>query len=238
MARRVLLKLSGEGFGGGAGSGVGLREVSGIAQQVAEIAKSGVQLAIVVGGGNIIRGSAFSAENTFVQPATAHHMGMLGTVINGLALQDALESLGCSTRLMSAIRMDGVCEPYLRRRAYRHLEKGRVCILACGTGRPFVTTDTAAALYACELGAEILLKATRVDGIYNADPEKNPHAVRFDALTFAEVLAKGLQVMDMTAIGLCMDNRIPIMVFNSLREGNLARAVAGERVGTIVGGTP
>jgi uridylate kinase len=140
--------------------------------------------------------------------------------------------------LMSAIRMDGLCEPYLRRRAYRHLEKGRVCILACGTGRPFVTTDTAAALYACELGCEVLLKATRVDGVYNADPERNPHAVRYDHLSFQDVFAKGLNVMDMTAIGLCMDNKIPIMVFNYLQEGNLARAVAGEHVGTIVGAKP
>ena len=238
MTRRVLLKLSGEGLGGGAGKGIGMAEVSTLARQVADAARTGVEIAIVVGGGNIIRGSAFSAANSFVQPATAHHMGMLGTVINGLALQDALESIGCATRLMSAIRMDGVCEPYLRRRAYRHLQKGRVVILACGTGRPFVTTDTAAALYAAEIGASVVLKATRVDGVYNADPERNPHAVRFDALSFQEVLERGLNVMDKAAIGMCMDNRIPIMVFNYLQEGNLARAVAGERVGTMVGGNP
>ena len=189
----------------------------------------------MVGGGNIIRGSQFSAANSAVQEATAHYMGMLGTVINGLAVQDVLEDLGCETRLMTAIRMDGVAEPYIRRRCVRHLERGRVVILGCGTGRPFVTTDTAAALYACELGVDALLKATRVDGVYSHDPEKNPHALLYEKLTYQEVLEKNLHVMDMTAIGLCMDNRIPIMVFNYLKEGNIERAVRGERVGTIVG---
>jgi uridylate kinase len=162
-------------------------------------------------------------------------MGMLGTVINGLALQDALEHIGCETRLMTAIRMDGVAEPYIRRRCTRHLERGRVVILGCGTGRPFVTTDTAAALLACELSVNILLKATRVDGVYSEDPERNPHAVLYEQLTYQQVLERNLHVMDMTAIGLCMDNKIPIMVFNYLKEGNIERAVQGDRVGTIVG---
>ena len=234
-ARRVLLKLSGEGIGGGSQSGINVGELVRFAEQIRRINQAGVQLAIVVGGGNIIRGSTFAANNAGVQEATAHYMGMLGTVINGLALQDVLEHLGCETRLMSAIRMDGVAEPYIRRRCTRHLERGRVVILGCGTGRPFVTTDTAAALYACEMGVDILLKATRVDGVYNADPERNPHAVLYNQLTYKEVLEKNLKVMDMTAIGLCMDNRVPIMVFNYLKEGNIERAAAGERVGTIVG---
>ncbi|HVJ83205.1 MAG TPA: UMP kinase [Planctomycetia bacterium] len=234
-ARRVLLKLSGEGFGGGSQSGINLKETTHLARQILAISKSGAQLAIVVGGGNIIRGSQFSAANSAVQEATAHYMGMLGTVINGLAVQDVLEDLGCETRLMTAIRMDGVAEPYIRRRCVRHLERGRVVILGCGTGRPFVTTDTAAALYACELGVDALLKATRVDGVYSHDPEKNPHALLYEKLTYQEVLEKNLHVMDMTAIGLCMDNRIPIMVFNYLKEGNIERAVRGERVGTVVG---
>ena len=234
-ARRVLLKLSGEGIGGGLQSGINVNELIHFAEQIKRINQGGVQLAIVVGGGNIIRGSSFSAANSGVQEATAHYMGMLGTVINGLALQDVLEHLGVETRLMSAIRMDGVAEPYIRRRCARHLERGRVVILGCGTGRPFVTTDTAAALYACEMGVNILLKATRVDGVYNADPEKNPHAVLYNQLTYKEVLEKNLKVMDMTAIGLCMDNKIPIMVFNYLKEGNIERAAAGERVGTVVG---
>jgi len=169
-SRRVLLKLSGEGIGGGAQSGINVNELVRFAEQIRRINKAGVELAIVVGGGNIIRGSTFAANNAGVQEATAHYMGMLGTVINGLALQDVLEHLGCETRLMSAIRMDGVAEPYIRRRCTRHLERGRVVILGCGTGRPFVTTDTAAALYACEMGVDILLKATRVDGVYNAIP--------------------------------------------------------------------
>jgi uridylate kinase len=234
-ARRVLLKLSGEAIGGGAGMGINPKELIHFAEQIRRINQAGVQLAIVVGGGNIIRGSSFSAANSGVQEATAHYMGMLGTVINGLALQDVLEHLGVETRLMSAIRMDGVAEPYIRRRCSRHLERGRVVILGCGTGRPFVTTDTASALYACEMGVDILLKATRVDGVYNADPEKNPHAVLYNQLTYKEVLEKNLKVMDMTAIGLCMDNKVPIMVFNYLKEGNIERAAAGEKVGTVVG---
>lgn len=234
--RRVLLKISGESFGDGGECGVSMHEVRKIADQILRINQRGVELAVVVGGGNLIRGSQFSAGNEIVQEATAHYMGMLGTVINGLALQDALEHIGCQTRLMTAIRMDGVAEPFIRRRCSRHLEKGRVAILACGTGQPFVTTDTAAALRACELGVDILIKATRVDGVYSDDPEKNPHAVLYDCLTFQQVLEGRLRVMDMTAIGLCMDNKVPILVVNYLKDGNIERAVSGEKVGTYVGG--
>ncbi|QDU60375.1 Uridylate kinase [Planctomycetes bacterium Pan216] len=233
--RRVLLKISGEGFSSGGATGVNVADVAKLAGQLAEIATSGTQLAVVVGGGNIIRGARFSAGTEMIQEATAHYMGMLGTVINGLALQDALENIGCETRLMTAIRMDGFAEPFIRRRCTRHLEHGRVVILACGTGNPFVTTDTAAALRACEIGADIVLKATRVDGVYSDDPEKNPHAVLYERLSYKEVISDKLAVMDVTAIGLCMENNIPIVVFNYLKEGNIARAVAGERVGTLVG---
>jgi uridylate kinase len=231
---RVLLKVSGEAFSSAGESGVDMEEVSKLAAQIARINQRGVELAVVVGGGNIIRGGRFSAQSKVVQESTAHYMGMLGTVINGLALQDALEHIGCTTRLMTAIRMDGVAEPFIRRRCTRHLEKRRVVILACGTGQPFVTTDTAAALRACEISADVLLKATRVDGVYSDDPERNPHAVLYERLNYQQVLEQNLKVMDMTAIGLCMDNRIPIMVFNYLIEGNIERAVSGERVGTLV----
>lgn len=232
--RRVLLKVSGEAFAPKSEVGVDMDVVGRIASQIARCSSQGVQLAIVVGGGNIIRGSQFSAGSDVIQESTAHYMGMLGTVINGLAMQDALEHIGCKTRLMTAIRMDGVAEPFIRRRCARHLEKGRVVILACGTGQPFVTTDTAAALRACEIGADMLLKATKVDGVYSDDPVKNPHAVYYETLTYQKVLEQNLRVMDMTAIGLCMDNKIPITVFNYLAEGNIERAVAGERVGTVV----
>lgn len=233
--KRVLLKVSGEAFASASESGIDMGEVEKLAAQISRINRRGVQLAIVVGGGNIIRGSQFSARSKVIQESTAHYMGMLGTVINGLALQDALEHIGCTTRLMTAIRMDGVAEPFIRRRCASHLEKGRVVILACGTGQPFVTTDTAAALRACEIGAEMLLKATRVDGVYSDDPERNPHAVLYERLNYQQVLEQNLKVMDMTAIGLCMDNKVPITVFNYLKEGNIERAVAGERVGTVVG---
>ena len=233
--RRVLLKISGEAFSDAGETGVKLERVADLAAQLERISRTGVQLAIVVGGGNLIRGAQFSAGAQVIQEATAHYMGMLGTVINGLVLQDTLEHLGCQTRLMTAIRMDGVAEPFIRRRCMRHLEHGRVVILACGTGNPFVTTDTASALRACELGVDILLKATRVDGVYSDDPEKNPHAVLYQRLNYQRVLEENLRVMDMTAIGLCMDNKVPILVFNYLKEGNLERAVAGERFGTYVG---
>ncbi len=233
--RRVLLKLSGESFARPGVTGVSMDEVSKIAAQCKRVADRGVQLAVVVGGGNIIRGAHFSKAGEMVAQATADYMGMLATVINGLALMDALEHLKCPTRLMTAIRMDGVAEPFIRRRCTRHLEKGRICVLAAGTGNPFVTTDTAAALRANEIDAEILLKATRVDGVFSDDPEKNPHAVKHDRLTYEQVLSNRLAVMDMTAIGMCMDNRMPILVFNFKKEGNIERAIAGEKIGTYVG---
>jgi len=189
---------------------------------------------VVIGGGNILRGAQFRGRSAAIQKTTAHYMGMLATVINGLALQDALESLGCATRLMSAIRMDGVCEPYIRRRAARHLEKDRITILAAGTGGPFVTTDTAAALRARELEAEILLKATRVDGVYSDDPEKNPHAILYNELDYNTVIEQDLRVMDSTAITHCMEHKLPILVFNYLKNGNIQRALTGERVGTMI----
>jgi uridylate kinase len=233
--RRVLLKLSGESFARQGERGISMDEVVHIARQTVQAASKGTQLAIVIGGGNILRGGSFTAGNTAIQEATAHYMGMLATVINGLALQDALESLGAQTRLMTAIRMDGVAEPYIRRRARRHLEKGRIVILAAGTGSPFVTTDTAAAQRALELGADILMKATRVDGVYSDDPEKNPHAVLYNELTYQQVIQQNLRVMDGTAISQCMEHGMPILVFNYRREGTIERAVAGEKLGTIIG---
>ena len=233
--RRVLLKLSGESFVRQGERGISMDEVVHIARQTVQAASKGTQLAIVIGGGNILRGGSFTAGNTAIQEATAHYMGMLATVINGLALQDALESLGAQTRLMTAIRMDGVAEPYIRRRARRHLEKGRIVILAAGTGSPYVTTDTAAAQRALELGADIVMKATRVDGVYSDDPEKNPHAVLYNELTYQQVIQQNLRVMDGTAISQCMEHGMPILVFNYRREGTIERAVAGERLGTIVG---
>ena len=236
--RRVLLKLSGESFARQGERGISMDEVVHIARQTVQAAAKGTELAIVIGGGNILRGGSFTAGNTAIQEATAHYMGMLATVINGLALQDALESLGGQTRLMTAIRMDGVAEPYIRRRARRHLEKGRIVILAAGTGSPFVTTDTAAAQRALELGADILMKATRVDGVYSDDPEKNPHAVLYRELSYQQVREQNLRVMDGTAISQCMEHGMPILVFNYRRDGNIERAVAGERIGTLLGGRP
>jgi uridylate kinase len=235
---RVLLKLSGESFCRPGEGGISLEEVSRIARQAARVAARGVQLAIVVGGGNILRGAQLSRGSDVIKEATAHYMGMTATVINGLALQDALEKEGCETRLMTTIRMDEVAEPFIRRRALSHLDRRRVVILATGTGSPFVTTDTAAALRGKELGVEVLLKATRVDGVYSADPEKNPHAVLYQYLTYDQVLRDELKVMDMTAIGMCMENRLPILVFNFKREGNIERAIAGEPIGTWVSGEP
>ena len=212
-----------------------MEEVVHIARQTVQAVARGVELAVVIGGGNILRGASFTAGNTAIQEATAHSMGMLATVINGLALQDAIENLGAQTRLMTAIRMDGVAEPYIRRRARRHLEKGRIVILAAGTGSPFVTTDTAAAQRALELGSDILLKATRVDGVYSDDPEKNPHAMLFQDLTYQQVREQNLRVMDATAISQCMEHKMQILVFNYRRDGNIERAVAGERIGTLIG---
>jgi uridylate kinase len=233
--KRVILKLSGEGFGHSGKSGISIDETLNIARQAQRILQRGVQLAIVVGGGNILRGAQFSAGGVVIKEATAHYMGMLATVMNGLALQDALESLNCQTRLMTAIRMEVVAEPYIRRRCIRHLEKGRIVILAGGTGNPFVTTDTAAALRARELEAEVLLKATRVDGVYSEDPELNPHAVRYEKLTYAQVLRDNLRVMDVSAVSLCREAKLPILVFNFKREGNIERAIAGYPLGTLVG---
>ncbi len=232
---RVVLKLSGEAFSPGGKSGISIDETLSFAEQAKRVVQRGVQLAIVVGAGNILRGAQFSAGGAVIREATAHYMGMLATILNGLALQDALESLQCQTRLLTAIRMETVAEPYIRRRAIRHLEKGRVVILAGGTGNPFVTTDTAAALRCRELEAQILLKATRVDGVYSEDPEVNPHAVRYDKLTHTQVMRDNLRVMDMAAIDLCKIGRLPILVFDYKREGNIERAIAGHTIGTLVG---
>jgi uridylate kinase len=232
--KRVVLKLSGEGFGYPRERGISIDETLNIARQAQRIVQRGVQLAVVVGGGNILRGTQFSAGGEVIKEATAHYMGMLATVLNGLALQDALESLHCETRLQTAVRMETVAEPYIRRRCTRHLEKGRIVILAGGTGNPFVTTDTAAALRARELGADILLKATKVDGVYSEDPEDNPHAVRYEKLTYAQVLRDNLRIMDMEAISMCRAGKMPILVFNFKREGNIERAIAGHSIGTLV----
>jgi uridylate kinase len=234
--RRVVLKLSGESFASAGQRGISMDEVADIARQINGARLLGCQMAIVIGGGNILRGTQFTdSSGGSIHEATAHYMGMLATVINGLALQDSLESLGCQTRLMTAIKMDGVAEPYIRRRACRHLEKGRIVILAAGTGSPFVTTDTAAAQRALEIEAEIVLKATRVDGVYSEDPEKNPHAVFYRELDYHRVLEQNLRVMDHTAITQCMEHNLPVLVFNYKKEGNIQRAIAGDLVGTYIG---
>jgi uridylate kinase len=232
--RRVVLKISGEGFVHPGERGIAMDAVLHIARQTQHAAQHGVQIAIVIGGGNILRGTQFSEGSECIHEATAHYMGMLATMINGLALQDALESLGCDTRLMTAIRTDGVAEPYIRRRARRHLEKGRIIILAGGTGSPFVTTDTAAAQRALELEAEVLLKATRVDGVFSDDPEKNPHAMLYSELSYDDVRRQNLRVMDHEAITKCAEYNLPILVFNFRKEGNIENSVLGERVGTLI----
>jgi uridylate kinase len=233
--QRVVLKLSGEGFGPQGGkNGISIDETLSIARQIQRVHQRGVELAVVIGGGNLLRGAQFSAGGSVIKEATAHYMGMLATILNGLALQDALESINCATRLLTAIRMESVAEPFIRRRAIRHLEKGRIIILAGGTGNPFVTTDTAAALRARELEADILLKATKVDGVYSEDPEINPHAVRYEKLTHQQVLRDNLRVMDASAIDMCKQNKLPILVFNFKREGNIEKAIAGHAVGTLV----
>src|SRR5262245_56055704 len=233
--RRVVLKLSGEVFGHSGKSGISIDETIKIAEQAKRVHQRGVQLAIVIGGGNILRGAQFSAGGTVIKEGTAHYMGMLATILNGLALQDTLESLNCHTRLLTAIRMESVAEPFIRRRAIRHLEKGRIVILAGGTGNPYVTTDTAAALRARELEADILLKATKVDGVFSEDPEINPHAVRYEKLTHDRVIRENLRVMDTAAIDLCKSGKLPILVFNFKKEGNIERAIAGHAIGTYVG---
>ncbi len=232
---RVVLKLSGESFSHASERGISMEAVVHIARQIEQAKAMGCEIAVVIGGGNILRGANFKQRNADIQEATAHYMGMLATVINGLALQDALESLGCETRLMTAIRMDGVAEPYIRRRARRHLEKKRIVILAAGTGGPFVTTDTAAALRALELGAKILLKATSVDRVYSDDPEKNPHAVFYQSLSYDAIREQRLRFMDSTAIAHCMEHGMPILVFNYQKDGNIQKAVRGEHVGTMIG---
>jgi len=231
--RRILLKLSGDSFGRPGETGISMTSVEAIALQIKHIVGSGVQLAIVVGGGNILRGRALSAS-PLINQATAHYMGMLATVMNGLALHDSLESVGVPARLQSAIRMEGVAEPFIRRRCVRHLEKGRVVVLAGGTGSPYVTTDTAAAVRAREINADVLLKATRVDGNYSDDPEKNPHAVQYSDITYQEVLSQGLGVMDAHAVHHCKEHGLPIIVFNFRKAGNIERVIAGERIGTRV----
>lgn len=229
---RVLLKLSGEAFADPqSGFGIDPRVVASIARQIAEAQNLGTQLALVIGGGNIIRGLSASAQGT--DRTTADYMGMLSTVINALAMQDALEKEGIQTRVQTAIWMQELAEPYIRRRAIRHLEKGRVVIFAGGTGNPYFSTDTTAALRALEIGAEAILKGTRVEGIYDSDPETNPDAQMYATISYIDVLQKGLKVMDSTAVSLCMDNRLPILVFN-LKPGNVVRVLAGEDVGTLV----
>jgi uridylate kinase len=228
----VLLKISGEALAGPAGYGIDPDVLATFAAEVRDVRAHGCQLALVIGGGNIFRGVAASTRG--VDRATADYMGMLATVINALALQDALEKLDVPTRVLSAIEMQAVAEPYIRRRATRHLEKSRVVIFAAGTGNPFFTTDTAASLRAMEIGAEVIFKATRVDGVYDADPITHPDARRFEELTYIDVLNRQLQVMDSTAISLCMDNDLPILVFNMMRPGNVLKAVLGARIGTLV----
>jgi uridylate kinase len=234
---RVLLKLSGESLGyGGSKLGINLDETKAIAEQLRRVHSRGAQLAVVVGGGNLLRGAQFTAEGEAIKPATADYMGMLATVMNGLALQDTLEAMGVQTRLMSAVRMETVAEPYIRRRAIRHLEKNRIVILAAGTGNPFVTTDTAAALRGRELEVAVVLKATRVDGVYSADPEKDPNAVKYDHLTYDKVIKDRLRVMDIGAFEMCREAKLPILVFNYQKEGAIEKAVAGHKIGTLVSG--
>ena len=230
--KRVLLKLSGEALAGDAGYGIDPKVVEDLAVQIKDIVTDGVELAVVVGGGNIFRGMAASAEG--MERAQADYIGMLATVMNALALQDAFERHGVYSRVQSAINMQEVSEPYIRRRAIRHLEKGRVVILAAGTGNPYFTTDTTAALRACEIDAECLLKATKVDGVYDSDPRTNPDAKKFDKISYLDVLSMGLNVMDSTATSLCMDNDLPMIVFDLTVPGNIAKALKGENVGTTV----
>jgi uridylate kinase len=230
--KRILLKLSGEVLAGGASFGINPDKVKALASEVSEVAATGVQIGVVVGGGNIFRGVAAAAQK--MDRVTADHMGMLATVINSLALSDALEQMGIPTRVMSAIEMHQVAEPYIRRRAIRHLEKGRIVIFAAGTSNPYFSTDTAATLRALEIKADVIAKATRVDGVYDKDPLKFNDAVKYSEITYLEVLSQGLGVMDATSIAMCRDNKLPILVFNLNTEGNIMRMAMGETVGTVI----
>jgi uridylate kinase len=232
--RRILLKLSGEALGDTQSNGIDATRVSDMAEQIGEVRQLGIEVVIVIGGGNIFRGVAGSEKG--IERATADYMGMLATVINALALQNGLERVGVPTRVQSAINMTQIAEPFIRRRAMRHLEKGRVVIFAAGTGNPYFSTDTAAALRANEMGVEVILKATKVDGIYDSDPKKNARAKRFARITYIDALQKQLKVMDSTAFSLCMDNKMPIIVFDLFKPHNLKRVVLGEEVGTLVTG--
>lgn len=230
---RVLLKLSGESFAKPGAFGIDPAEIAHIASEIKDALATGAQIAVVVGGGNIIRGADLAARGHIPQ-ATADHMGMLGTVINGLALREELRALGVDCRVMSAIEIRAVAEPFIRGRAIRHLEKGRVVILAAGTGNPFFTTDTCAALRATELDCDVLLKATKVDGVYSADPKKDPAATRFETITFGDAMSKRLRVMDMTALAMCSEHDLPVVVFDFKQRGNIIRVIQGERIGTML----
>ncbi|MBD3427202.1 MAG: UMP kinase [Candidatus Omnitrophica bacterium] len=232
QAKRVVLKISGEALMGDLGFGIDPDVNNSIAAQIKEIRRQGVEIALVIGGGNIFRGLA--AASSGMDRSNADYMGMLATMLNGLALQDALERIGVETRVMTAIEMRELAEPYIRRRAVRHLERGRVVIFVCGTGNPYFTTDTAAALRATEIGADMILKATKVDGVYSKDPVKHKKAKRFDELSYMEVLRKKLKVMDATAVSLCMDNDMPIVVFNIKKKGNIKKAIEGKKIGTTI----
>jgi uridylate kinase len=232
--KRILLKVSGEALMGDKGYGIDANTVDFMAREIKDVFSMGIQLAIVIGGGNIFRGVQASLEG--MERASADYMGMVATVINALALQNALEKYGIPTRVQSAIEMKELAESYIRRRAIRHLEKGRVVIFAAGTGNPYFTTDTAAALRAMEIGADVIMKGTKVDGVYSADPVKNPHAVKYGTLSYIDVLKKGLGVMDSTAISLCMDNDLPIVVFNLRGKGNIRKVIEGKKIGTLVRG--
>ena len=230
--KRVVLKMSGEVLQGKQGYGIDPEVTSSIAEEIKDVKKLGTEIAIVIGGGNIYRGSTASGQG--VDRTTADYMGMLATVINGLALQDSLEKAGVFTRVQTAIDMQELAEPYIRRKAIRHLEKNRVVIFVAGTGNPYFSTDTAASLRAIELGADVILKATKVDGVYSADPNKDKTAKKFKTLKYIQVLKKGLKVMDATAVSLCMDNKLPIIVFNLTKKGNIKRVLMGDKIGTIV----
>ena len=230
--KRILLKLSGEALMGERQHGIDPKRLAIYAEEIKKIVDQGIEVAIVIGGGNIFRGVAGASNG--IDRVQGDYMGMLATAINGLALQSAIEAIGIKTRLLTAIKMEQVAEPFIKRRAVRHLEKGRVVIFGCGTGNPYFTTDTAAVLRAIEIGAEVILKGTRVDGIYNVDPEKHKDAIKFDSITYKDVITKGLKIMDTTAFTLCQENNVPIIVFDMNKEGNLAALVSGEDVGTLI----